>query len=110
MDAKNPANAIAADKHEIYATHNSFLRHDRAEAVAAAKILMSMRYGPPNTAARICRRGQARDKLSTIVGASTTDGIKHIHVRWSVAKNGRNAKIHVEVTIKKKTAGRPHTF
>jgi hypothetical protein len=110
VGCKNSANAVEADKHEIRATHNSFLRHDRAKAVAAAEILMGMRHGPPNTAATICRRERARDKVSIIVGAKTTGGKKHIRFRWSVATNGRNAKIHVEVTIRKKTAGRPYTF
>lgn len=110
MDAKNSADAIEADQHEIRATHNSFLRHDRTNDVAAAaEILMSMRHGPPNAATTICRRERTRDKVSIIVRANTT-GKKQIRFRWSVATNYRNAKIYMEVTMKEKITGRPCIF
>jgi hypothetical protein len=107
MGGRKPADAIEADQHETRAAHNSFRRHDRARAFAAARILMRMRNGPHDTAATICQHERARDKVSIIVGTNVTGGKQHIRFRWSVAANGRNVKIHIEATRKGRTAGRP---
>lgn len=109
LGARNPADAIQADQHEIRATHNSFLRHDQAKADAAARTLMRMRHGPPDTTATVRRHERARDKVSIVVGINTTSRKTHLRFRWNLVTNGRNVKIHMEATTKGKTVGEPYT-
>lgn len=103
LDAKTFTNAIGADQHETSAAHGSFLCHDQARAVAAARVLMRMRHGPTDTATTICQHGGAGDRASIIVIVNKKGGKQHIRLRWSVKANGRKHKIHIVATRKRRT-------
>lgn len=88
-------------------TNDTLSFHDQGRAIAAARILMRMRNGQPETTATACRRGRDRGKVYRIVSHVATPREQHVRFRCTVVTDDPKVEIHVEVIRRRSNRGLP---
>ena len=105
--AIEPADTVPVDGHRMRTTSDTSFFHDQVRAIAAARILMSMRNGQPDATAAACRHGRDRGKVYRTVSHAATPRKHHVRFRCTVVTDDPKVEIHFEVIRKRRNRGLP---
>ena len=102
-----PADTVPVDQHRTRTTNDTFSFHDRVRAIAAARILMKMRNGQPDTTASAYRHERDRGKVSRTVSHVAKSRKQHVSFRCTVVTDDPKVEIHLEVIRRRRSTGGP---